>query len=41
MFSNGALSAMIDAQAVNIAKLHSGDPGASGTSNELVLSQIA
>lgn len=35
MFSNGALSTMIDAQAVNLAKLHNGDPGAAGTSNEL------
>lgn len=35
MFSNGALSTMIDAQTVNLAKLHNGDPGASGTSNEL------
>ena len=35
MFANSALSAMIDAQTVNLAKLHSGDPGASGTSNEL------
>lgn len=35
MFSNGALSAMVDAQTVNLAKLHNGDPGASGTANEL------
>ena len=35
MFSNGALSVMVDAQTVNLAKLHNGDPGASGTSNEL------
>ena len=35
MFSNGALSTMADAQAVNLAKLHNGDPGASGMSNEL------
>lgn len=35
MFSNGALNTMIDAQTVNLAKLHNGDPGAAGTSNEL------
>lgn len=35
MFSNGALSTMIDGQTVNLAKLHNGDPGASGTANEL------
>ena len=35
MFSNGALSTMIDGLTVNLAKLHNGDPGASGTANEL------
>lgn len=35
MFSSGALSTMVDAQTVNLAKLHNGDPGASGTANEL------
>lgn len=35
MFSDGALSTMVDAQTVNLAKLHSGDPGANGTANEL------
>lgn len=35
MFSNGALSTMANAQTVNLAKLHNGDPGASGTANEL------
>ena len=35
MFSNGALSTMADAQTVNLAKLHNGDPGVSGAANEL------
>ena len=34
-YATTALNAMLDALTVNTAKLHSGDPGAAGTSNEL------